>query len=122
LIRIVHIFFAAAALGAGLVACGSNDGSSVAGGDAARGRQMIVEYGCGTCHVIPGVRTARGTVGPSLAGFGSRRLIAGELPNTDPNLIRWIVDPPAVEPKTGMPDMNVPRVAARDIVAFLRTR
>jgi cytochrome c len=83
---------------------------------------MIVEYGCGTCHVIPGVRTARGTVGPSLAGFGSRRLIAGELPNTDPNLIRWIVDPPAVEPKTGMPDMNVPRVAARDIAAFLRTR
>jgi hypothetical protein len=50
------------------------------------------------------------------------RLIAGEIPNTDENLIRWIVDPPALEPKTGMPDMNVPRVAARDIAAFLRTR
>jgi cytochrome c len=121
-IRVTALTLAAAAVVLCLGACGSTDASSVAGGDAARGRTMIVEYGCGTCHVIPGVRTARGDVGPSLSGFGSRRLIAGEIPNTDENLIRWIVDPPAVEPKTGMPDMNVPRVAARDIAAFLRTR
>jgi cytochrome c len=121
-IRAAALAFAAAALAVGLAGCGSTGDSTVGGGSPERGRRMIVEYGCGTCHVIPGVRTARGHVGPSLEGFGARRLIAGEVPNTDDNLIRWIVDPPAIEPKTGMPDMNVPRVAARDIAAFLRTR
>jgi cytochrome c len=91
-------------------------------GDAARGGRMIAEFGCGTCHVVPGVRGADGDVGPSLAGFAHRRFIAGEIPNTERNLVRWIVNPPAIEPKTGMPNMNVPPAAAADIAAFLRGR
>jgi hypothetical protein len=36
---------------------------SVSGASVLRGHDLIVEYGCGTCHVIPGVRGAVGRVG-----------------------------------------------------------
>jgi cytochrome c oxidase assembly factor CtaG/cytochrome c2 len=88
-------------------------------GDAARGRLAIDAYGCGACHTIPGVRGATGLVGPPLTRFGRRGIIAGQLPNTPPNLVRWILDPPAVEPGTAMPDLGVSVREARDIAAYL---
>jgi hypothetical protein len=51
-------------------------------GNAERGRQIIEGYGCGACHMIPGVRRANGLVGPPLIYFSRRTMIAGELPNT----------------------------------------
>lgn len=91
----------------------------IAGADAERGREAIVRYGCGTCHSIPGVRGARGLVGPPLDAFGQRSLIAGQLPNRPAVLIRWILDPPALVPDTGMPAMGVTASDARDIAAYL---
>jgi cytochrome c len=108
-----------------LVAAGCGGGTTASSsrtGDATRGGAMIAEFGCGTCHVVPGVRGADGHVGPSLDGFARRHFIAGELPNTRTNLVRWIVNPPAIEPQTAMPNMNVPPAAAADIAAFLRRR
>jgi cytochrome c1 len=60
-------------------------------------------------------------VGPPLTDFSHRGFIAGQLPNTGPNLIRWLLDPQAVEPGTDMPDLNLTETEARDIAAYLFT-
>lgn len=90
-------------------------------GDANHGRQLIVSYGCGACHLVPGIRNARGMVGPPLLYFARRTMIAGELPNTPENLTRWIQHPREVEPKTAMPELGVTQDEANDIAAYLYT-
>ena len=86
-----------------------------------RGKAMILAYGCGACHVIPGVAGASGKVGPRLNETVERVYIAGVLPNSPQNLVRWIRDPQDVDPLTAMPDLNVGPQDARDIAAYLYT-
>jgi cytochrome c2 len=93
----------------------------VRGGDHARGKRMIVAYGCGSCHVIPGVPAAEGRVGPALTDLAERTYIAGRLPNEASALVRWIRTPRAVDPGTAMPDLGVSEKDARDIAAYLYT-
>jgi cytochrome c len=93
----------------------------VPGGDPRRGAAAIERNGCGSCHVIPGIRGAAGTVGPPLTDFADRGYIAGELPNNGDNLIRWIIDPRVVEPGTDMPSLDIGEAEARDIAAYLFT-
>jgi cytochrome c len=90
-------------------------------GNPGRGARLIGQYGCGSCHTVPGVRGADGLVGPPLTKFGSRSYIGGELPNNGDNLRRWIRDPQAVEPGTAMPDLSVTDADAQDIAAYLFT-
>ena len=90
-------------------------------GDPKRGQQALAGFGCGACHQIPGIRGARGSVGPPLTGFAGRSYIAGQLVNSPENLIRWIVDPQAVEPGTAMPKLGVVPAVARDMAAYLYT-
>ena len=90
-------------------------------GNAHAGKQLIRSYGCGACHIIPGVNGARGLVGPPLYYFADRTMIAGELANTPPNLTRWIEHPKQVEPNTAMPDLGVTADQAKDIAAYLYT-
>lgn len=90
-------------------------------GNADHGRQLMVSYGCGACHMIPGVHAARGKVGPPLFFFAERTMIAGELPNTPANLEKWIEDPKQVEPKTAMPNLGVKPDEAKDMAAYLYT-
>lgn len=87
--------------------------------DARLGRHLLAQYQCGSCHVIPDVASARGTLGPSLQSFGRRSYIAGELPNRGDNLVRWIVEPRALVPNTTMPSMGVSVEDARHMAAFL---
>jgi cytochrome c1 len=47
--------------------------------------------------------------------------VAGKLPNTPDQLVRWIQQPQAVEPGTAMPDLGVSLAEARDIAAYLYT-
>jgi cytochrome c len=101
--------------------CSGAGASIVPGGDAARGKRAIEAAGCGACHTIPGARYARGDVGPPLAGIGRRFIIAGKLANTPDNMIRWIEDPPAIEPGTAMPNLGVTSPMARDMAAYLYT-
>ena len=89
-------------------------------GDAKQGRRLVQQYQCGTCHVIPGANASNGTVAITLESFGLRSYIAGRIPNTDENLARWIVDPPAMIPGTLMPKMGVTPDDARAIAAYLR--
>lgn len=88
---------------------------------AVRGARLITQFGCGSCHVIPGIAGADGKVGPPLLFWAQRIYIAGQLPNTPENLVRWLMNPPAVEPGTAMPDMGVGELQARDIAAYLYT-
>jgi cytochrome c1 len=71
--------------------------------------------------MIPGIKGADGLVGPPLILFARRTYVAGELPNTPDNLIRWIRDPPAVEPRTAMPALGLTEQQARDVAAYLYT-
>jgi cytochrome c len=89
--------------------------------DPLRGQAAIREFGCGACHVIPGVAGATGRVGPKLEDFAEQMYVAGVLSNTPDNLARWIQDPQQVNPGTAMPDLDVSEQDARDIVAYLLT-
>jgi cytochrome c len=93
----------------------------VPGGNAERGNAVMVEFGCGACHTIPGVDGASGTVGPPLTFWSRRSYIAGNLPNAPENLIRWVMNPHDVEPGTAMPPLGVSQQQARDVAAYLYT-
>jgi mono/diheme cytochrome c family protein len=87
--------------------------------DPERGRLALQSYGCTACHSVPGVVAAPADVGPPLYGMADRRYIAGVLPNTFENMVRWIEDPVAVDPLTAMPDLDVRTQDAVDIAAYL---
>ena len=93
--------------------------TKASGGDADSGRALILDYGCGACHEIPGIAEAKGRVGPSLHGLADRAYIGGVLPNMPGGLVRWIVDPTTHAPLTAMPDLGVTPDEARDIAAYL---
>lgn len=90
-------------------------------GDPQRGRQEIARLQCGACHDIPGIRAARGAVGPSLEGFARRPYLAGKWPNQPEHLVAWLRDPPAMSPHTAMPAVVRDAQSARDIAAYLYT-
>jgi cytochrome c len=82
---------------------------------------LMIQYGCPTCHVIPGVPGAVGKVGPSLAALSQRSYLAGKLPNTPANLEQWVMHPQKFQPGIAMPEMGVSSADARQIAAFLET-
>jgi cytochrome c len=120
---------AAAGLAAlALTGCGGGSASDIekqaaamTGGEPSRGKEAIQRYACATCHVIPGVEGAKGQVGPSLEGIGSRPQLSAKLPNTPANLIRWIREPQDVLPGTAMPVLGVTEQDGKDIAAYLYT-
>jgi cytochrome c2 len=93
----------------------------VPGGDAARGRALIVQFGCPSCHTIPGVKGADGVVGPPLTKVALRTYLAGRIANTPENMARWIANPKSVDDKTAMPVTGVSPEEARHIVRYLYT-
>lgn len=124
LIGVVFLATTAALLCAG---CGQGQGvlgpGVPASWNASRGHMLIEFYGCGACHVIGGITNANGHVGPSLTNFRRRyRNIAGVLPNTPQNLVRWIMNPPRFVSTVDMPDLDVRRPGAQDIAAYLYRR
>ena len=121
------VLLVAAALGVGAGAIAWNAGrreavrtaEQLTGGNVENGRKALLVYGCAACHSIPGVRLARGKVGPKLEGLRERVYIAGVLPNTAENMIWWIQHPQAVDPRTAMPDTGIDPAGARDVAAYL---
>jgi cytochrome c len=92
--------------------------AALTGGNPGRGKEVIRQYGCGSCHTIPGIRGAHAIGGPSLEWVASRMYIAGVLPNTPENMLRSLQNPPAVQPFTARPDMGVTETDARDIAGY----
>ncbi len=89
------------------------------GGDPHQGQAKIHNYGCQSCHTIPGVQDAKALVGPPLDHWSKRVYIAGEVPNSPENLKKWLQHPTKIEPKTAMPEMGVTDQDSADIAAYL---
>src|SRR5581483_9499211 len=94
---------------------------AMTGGDFQRGKAAISNFGCGSCHTIPGIAGAEGRVGPPLQGIAGRMYIGGVLTNTPENLMRWIRDPKKIDEKTAMPVIGISESDAKDIAAYLYT-
>jgi cytochrome c oxidase assembly factor CtaG len=95
--------------------------AAMTGGEPRIGKQVIQQYGCASCHTIPGIPGAHALVGPSLEHIASRMYIAGVLSNTPENMLRWLQNPPAVDPLTAMPNLGVTEADARDMAGYLYT-
>ena len=88
-------------------------------GDPERGRVALAQHACRACHMIPGLTGPETYVGRPLVDLAERRFIAGNLPNTQANLVRWIRNPQAIDPQTAMPAMGVSERDALDMSAWL---
>jgi cytochrome c1 len=84
----------------------------------ARGKQLMGEYACVSCHVIPGFDVG-GSLGPSMEGWGKKETIVQKFPNTPANLAQWIINPQSLDPDTTMPPSGMTDGDARDAAAFL---
>jgi cytochrome c2 len=89
------------------------------GGNPRVGQQLIARYGCAACHQIKGIAHSDSKVGPSLKQIRDSSYVGGVVPNSADNLIRWIVHPRALNPRTAMPELGVTQAEARDIAAYL---
>ncbi len=83
----------------------------------------MVQYGCAVCHVVPGMppRGMATNTGPSLEGFAKREKIAGLVPHTEENLVKWLRKPQEINPRSAMPNLGISEADAKDIAAFLAT-
>jgi len=102
-----------------LSGCGAAEQPATGAGAPERGRLLLAQYQCGSCHAIPGVPASRGQVAASLEAFGQRSYIAGRLTNAPDTLARWIESPQSLVPGTLMPSMGVSPADARDMAAYL---
>jgi cytochrome c oxidase subunit 2 len=70
---------------------------------AARGKQVFGEAGCGACHAVRGTEW-QGRLGPDLSRIGSRlTLAAGALENHRGTLAGWIAGAQDIKPGNSMP-------------------
>jgi mono/diheme cytochrome c family protein len=90
-------------------------------GDPARGKQLLLELGCRSCHIIPGIRAPGGDVGPPLTRWAERQFISGRLVNRPGELIAWILNPQGIDPGTAMPSVGATAKQAQDMAAYLYT-
>jgi cytochrome c1 len=102
-----------------LAACSEARPPTLAG-DPENGRLLLRQFGCGTCHRIPGVAAAVGNTGPPLTAIGRRVYLGGVVPNSPDNMVRWIRNPQQFDPQTAMPNLQVGEEHARDMAAYLQ--
>jgi cytochrome c len=115
------VAFSLLLLGGLLPACGGDTPQIPQSADPERGRALIEQAGCGSCHRIPGIGSANGDVGPPLKDLHKRVYLAGILPNSFDILSAWIAQPQAFAPDSAMPNMGLSEEQARDIAAYLYT-
>ena len=89
-------------------------------GDANHGKQLLGQYGCTACHIIPGVE-GKGMIAPSLDHVATRPIIATTITNTPANMMAYIQNPQLANPQNVMPNLSVKPEEARDIAAYLYT-
>jgi cytochrome c oxidase subunit II len=88
-------------------------------GDAATGATLLTTMACAGCHAVAGT-AAQGTLGPDLSHVGSRStLAAGTLPNTAPDMTRWLTHTQDVKPGALMPQLDLTSDEVRALVAYL---
>ena len=89
--------------------------------EAARGRELFRSLACAGCHTIDRLTAGRFPGAPNLTHVASQKSIAGGLlsPVDEPNLRRWLANPPAVKPGTAMPNLGLSETQITDLVNFL---
>lgn len=89
------------------------------GGDANAppGKALFLAKGCAGCHTIEGVSS--GTVGPNLSKEGAKDNIAGVLPMSKDNLMKWLANPPGVKPGTAMPNLGLSPQEQSDLADYI---
>jgi cytochrome c2 len=90
-------------------------------GSPERGKVLLATVGCNACHEIPSVVGSSSRVAAPLDGWAQRTYISGVALNTPELLVRWIMDPQALDPGTVMPNLHVSEPEARDMAAYLYT-
>ena len=90
-------------------------------GNPRRGKDLIVTYGCPSCHAMHDVALPRGLVGPPLDHIASRSYIAGRFANDEIWMTLWLQYPQKLIPGNAMPDLKVSERDARDLAAYLAT-
>jgi cytochrome c1 len=99
-------------------------------GQQQQGVRVILQRGCGSCHIVPNIPGASGVIGPSLGAnptaspplpvLSQRNPIAGVVPNTSQaDLARWIMDPQVLKPGTAMPDLGLSEEESAAAAAYL---
>jgi cytochrome c oxidase subunit II len=88
--------------------------------EATRGLE-IVQYRCGSCHLVRGT-LAGARSAPDLTHLMSRRTIAAGAAANDPgNLAAWIEAPQSLKPGSLMPNQSLPADELVAVLAYLRT-
>jgi cytochrome c oxidase subunit 2 len=78
-------------------------------GDPEKGRAFVAGFGggCAGCHMISGVPSMAGVIGPNLTHIGTRTTIAGGLyPNDTKHLALWIRNARYMKPGSYMPTLG----------------
>ena len=89
-------------------------------GDETRGEaKALIASHCSACHVVPGVRTAVGRVGPRLSDIARQQIIAGHFANNRSNMILWLMHPQVMSPGNAMPEMGLSERQAAVIADYL---
>ena len=84
--------------------------------------EVMRTKGCTACHVIPGIAEARGTMGPTLKGIGTRkRIVARTLTNNEKNMRRWLKYPKAVKSDTMMPNVGLSDEEVETLISHFKT-
>ena len=98
-------------------AAGGGRGVEAATVPGGPGRDLFTSKTCNNCHTVAGVST--GTVGPELTHVGSHAQIAGTVPMSKENLVKWITNPPGVKPGTTMPNLGISEADAAALADWL---
>jgi cytochrome c oxidase subunit 2 len=86
-----------------------------------RGRELLEQRPCASCHTVAGTRALGGT-GPDLSHFASRAtLAAGAAPNERLALGEWLKNPNALKPGAQMPAVPLSPAELEAIVDYLRS-
>ncbi|MDP9072454.1 MAG: cytochrome c oxidase subunit II [Actinomycetota bacterium] len=88
---------------------------------AAFGQVVFNRSSCAGCHAIRGTES-RGSFGPNLSDFGSRRTIgAVSIPNTPGHLAGWISDSQSIKPGNLMPPVYLKPDELLAVVEYLES-
>lgn len=88
----------------------------------ARGKRLVIEYGCLGCHKYRG---RGGTLGPDISHVGDKTVHDFDFKHVDDphSVLNWMYahfrTPAAVVPETVMPDMGLSEAEAFDLAAYM---
>lgn len=98
---------------------------SAAPGNEKRGRELMEQKGCATCHAFGGAPAFTPTEAPPAGSDAARAAaLAPDLRFTrerfrSDQLLGWLLDPQAIKLDTRMPNFNLSQREAADIAAYL---